>query len=109
MGGFGKKRLCKFMKGPFYITCRDEDGLRMFYYLVQDLKCLVFSLVGLHFKLSPFSDSTSSYMIDMCNTLFLIGSTRPSLTSSLLYLSNKKLVMPGITVLYIICIYWIIY
>ncbi len=41
------------MKGPFYITCRDEDGLRMFYYLVQDLKCLVFSLVGLHFKIKP--------------------------------------------------------
>ncbi len=32
---------------------RDEDGLRVFYYLVQDLKCLVFSLIGLHFKIKP--------------------------------------------------------
>ncbi|VDL98143.1 unnamed protein product [Schistocephalus solidus] len=29
------------------------DGLRTFYYLVQDLKCLVFSLIGLHFKIKP--------------------------------------------------------
>ncbi|KAG9295651.1 hypothetical protein G9A89_002969 [Geosiphon pyriformis] len=28
----------------------DPEGLRVFYYLVQDLKCLVFSLIGLHFK-----------------------------------------------------------
>ena len=32
---------------------RDPDGLRCFYYLVQDLKCLVFSLIGLHFKIKP--------------------------------------------------------
>src|SRR5699024_7444623 len=32
---------------------KDEDGLRCFYYLVQDLKCLVFSLIGLHFKIKP--------------------------------------------------------
>lgn len=32
---------------------KDEDGLRLFYYLVQDLKCLVFSLIGLHFKIKP--------------------------------------------------------
>nr|CAG8536342.1 344_t:CDS:2 [Entrophospora candida] len=28
----------------------DPEGLRSFYYLVQDLKCLVFSLISLHFK-----------------------------------------------------------
>ena len=33
--------------------CRDEEGLRCFYYLVQDVKCLVFSLIGLHFKIKP--------------------------------------------------------
>lgn len=33
--------------------CKDSDGLRSFYYLVQDLKCLVFSLIGLHFKIKP--------------------------------------------------------
>lgn len=35
------------------LLCRDEEGLRVFYYLVQDLKCLVFSLIGLHFKIKP--------------------------------------------------------
>ena len=30
----------------------DPEGLRIFYYLVQDLKCMVFSLIGLHFKVS---------------------------------------------------------
>jgi len=35
------------------IVCRDPEGLRTFYYLVQDLKCLVFSLIGLHFKINP--------------------------------------------------------
>ncbi|VDN41208.1 unnamed protein product [Gongylonema pulchrum] len=32
---------------------RDPDGLRSFYYLVQDLKCMVFSLIGMHFKIKP--------------------------------------------------------
>jgi len=36
-----------------HIVCRDPEGLRTFYYLVQDLKCLVFSLIGLHFKINP--------------------------------------------------------
>jgi len=31
----------------------DPDGLRTFYYLVQDLKCLIFSLIALHFKIKP--------------------------------------------------------
>lgn len=29
---------------------KDPEGLRIFYYLIQDLKCLVFSLITLHFK-----------------------------------------------------------
>ena len=32
---------------------KDPEGLRAFYYLVQDLKCLVFSLMGLHFRIKP--------------------------------------------------------
>jgi len=32
---------------------QDPEGLRIFYYLVQDLKCLVFSLISLHFKINP--------------------------------------------------------
>lgn len=31
----------------------DPEGLRIFYYLVQDLKCLTFSLMGLHFRIKP--------------------------------------------------------
>ncbi|KAJ8602032.1 hypothetical protein CTAYLR_002725 [Chrysophaeum taylorii] len=32
---------------------KDPEGLRIFYYLVQDLKCLVLSLIALHFKIKP--------------------------------------------------------
>jgi len=32
---------------------KDPEGLRMFYFLIQDLKCLVFSLIGLHFRIKP--------------------------------------------------------
>ena len=38
-------------------ACKDSEGLRVFYYLVQDLKCLVFSLVSLHFKVSGLQAS----------------------------------------------------
>ncbi|KAF2002940.1 Mago nashi protein [Amniculicola lignicola CBS 123094] len=31
----------------------DPEGLRVFYYLVQDLKALMFSLISLHFKIKP--------------------------------------------------------
>ncbi|EPQ29906.1 uncharacterized protein PFL1_02579 [Pseudozyma flocculosa PF-1] len=31
----------------------DPEGLRVMYYLVQDLKCLIFSLISLHFKIKP--------------------------------------------------------
>lgn len=32
---------------------KDPEGLRVFYYAVQDIKCLVFSLIGLHFRVKP--------------------------------------------------------
>jgi len=31
----------------------DAEGLKIFYFLVQDLRCFVFSLIGLHFKIKP--------------------------------------------------------
>merc|ERR1712137_132172 len=34
-------------------SSKDPEGLRVLYYLVQDLKCLVFSLISLHFKIKP--------------------------------------------------------
>ncbi|KAF7119392.1 hypothetical protein RHSIM_Rhsim13G0168500 [Rhododendron simsii] len=33
-------------------SSKDPEGLRIFYYLVQDLKCFVFSLISLHFSRS---------------------------------------------------------
>lgn len=35
------------------VKSSDPDGLKLFYYLAQDLKCLVFSLISLHFKINP--------------------------------------------------------
>ncbi len=32
---------------------KDPNGLRVFYYLVQDLKCFVFSFISLHFRIKP--------------------------------------------------------
>lgn len=29
---------------------KDPEGLKMFYYLIQDLKCFVFALINLHFR-----------------------------------------------------------
>ena len=40
----------------------DPEGLRVFYYLVQDLKALVFSLISLHFKVG------SSLCYSLCCT-----------------------------------------
>ncbi|CAD0025507.1 unnamed protein product [Aureobasidium pullulans] len=37
----------------------DPEGLRVFYYLVQDLKALVFSLIALHFKVRPTHEISS--------------------------------------------------
>lgn len=34
----------------------DPEGLRVFYYLVQDLKALIFSLISLHFKVQVHAE-----------------------------------------------------
>ena len=39
---------------------KDPDGLKLFYFLVQDLRCFVFSLIGLHFKVRNALDSLLS-------------------------------------------------
>eukprot|EP00276_Gloeochaete_wittrockiana_P015932 CAMPEP_0184356350 /NCGR_PEP_ID=MMETSP1089-20130417/102209_1 /TAXON_ID=38269 ORGANISM="Gloeochaete wittrockiana, Strain SAG46.84" /NCGR_SAMPLE_ID=MMETSP1089 /ASSEMBLY_ACC=CAM_ASM_000445 /LENGTH=149 /DNA_ID=CAMNT_0026693537 /DNA_START=50 /DNA_END=499 /DNA_ORIENTATION=+ len=33
---------------------KDPDGLRVFHYLIQDLRSFVICLISLHFKLNPF-------------------------------------------------------
>lgn len=35
---------------------KDANGLNTFYYLIQDLKSLVFSLISLHFKVNPLQN-----------------------------------------------------
>ena len=37
------------------LESNDPEGLRVFYYLVQDLKCLVFTLMNSHFRIQPIS------------------------------------------------------
>ena len=32
---------------------KDPEGLRTFYFLIQDLRCLIFSLVSMHFRIKP--------------------------------------------------------
>ena len=44
----------------------DPEGLRVFYYLVQDLKALVFSLISLHFKVR--ASMSLSFMVADRNT-----------------------------------------
>ena len=46
----------------------DPEGLRVFYYLVQDLKALVFSLISLHFKVCCDSPSRSFHP-DLCEQI----------------------------------------
>ncbi|KRY78174.1 Protein mago nashi -like protein [Trichinella pseudospiralis] len=35
------------------LLLKDPDGLRALYYLAQDLKCLVFAIMSVHFKIKP--------------------------------------------------------
>jgi hypothetical protein len=41
----------------------DPEGLRVFYYLVQDLKALVFSLISLHFKVRAMKPSSPTQLL----------------------------------------------
>ena len=34
-------------------TTKDPEGMRVFLYLVQDLRCFVLSLISMHFKIKP--------------------------------------------------------
>jgi protein mago nashi len=36
-------------------SSEDPEGLRVFYYLIQDIKCMAFSLSNSHFKIAPIS------------------------------------------------------
>jgi len=43
----------------------DPEGLRVFYYLVQDLKALVFSLISLHFKVRRATATVDLFIVDV--------------------------------------------
>lgn len=52
----------------------DPEGLRVFYYLVQDLKALIFSLISLHFKVI---DACGRSSIEPCLTCSLLQQIKP--------------------------------
>ncbi|KAJ1922785.1 hypothetical protein GGI03_002136 [Coemansia sp. RSA 2337] len=37
------------------VNTQDPEGLRVLYYLIQDFKCLIMSLISLHFKIKPIA------------------------------------------------------
>ena len=54
MGGEHVSFTCSKIGSLAEITSsKDPDGLRALYFLIQDLRCLVFSLVGMHFRIKP--------------------------------------------------------
>ena len=49
---------CEFVTTKFgayndVVNSADKEGLTAFWYLVQDLKCLVLSLINAHFRVKP--------------------------------------------------------
>ncbi|KAJ2381936.1 hypothetical protein H4S02_005982 [Coemansia sp. RSA 2611] len=37
------------------VDTQDPEGLRVLYYLIQDFKCLILSIISLHFKIKPIA------------------------------------------------------
>ena len=44
---------CKFGSFIDIKKSNDPEGLSAFHYLIQDVKCMVFSLINMHFRLKP--------------------------------------------------------
>lgn len=53
--GSSRKRFktCKIGSLVDVESSQDPEGLKTFYYLVQDIKCLVLALVQIHFTVKP--------------------------------------------------------
>lgn len=73
--------------GSFFDVDKSSDpaGLGLFYYLVQDLKCFVFSIISLHFRVNYF----------LIEFIFIIDKTCTSIRGfenyySYIYLMLKK-------------------
>lgn len=44
---------CKFGSLLDVKNSKDPSGLEVFYYLMQDIKCMVFSIINMHYRLKP--------------------------------------------------------
>jgi hypothetical protein len=66
----------------------DPEGLRVFYYLVQDLKALVFSLISLHFKV-PHCPSKRATIVSLTYVLLATDQTYLNLRSVALAMWKK--------------------
>lgn len=93
----------------------DPEGLRVFYYLVQDLKALVFSLISLHFKvragdwerikngvLTLGHDRSSRYNYQRCDV--------PGLLGEMIWVGNPMIILTftrlgGLSMYYYSCTY----
>lgn len=60
----------------------DPEGLRVFYYLVQDLKSLVFSLISLHFKVRRVTSNVGLWVGVLSNMHLPNRSNRSSIDGS---------------------------
>jgi len=50
---FNELQTSKFGSFSEVRSSKDPEGLTVFYYLLQDLKCLVLSIISLHFRIKP--------------------------------------------------------
>ncbi len=48
----------------------DPEGLRVFYYLIQDLKCFVFSLVNMHLKVGKEEPRIFSFFLSIATAQY---------------------------------------
>ena len=44
---------CKFGSFVEFKKSEDPEGLTVMHYLLQDVKCMVFSLINMHFRFKP--------------------------------------------------------
>lgn len=68
---------------------KDPTGLTVFFYLVQDLKCFVFSLVNLHFRVLHSSPRSNPSDIHPTSNPFVLHPSNPSTNISDIELDIK--------------------
>lgn len=68
----------------------DPEGLRVFYYLVQDLKALTFSLISLHFKVAYPGPFRGLLLVSDCSRSCRSNLSNPSEREGVDYLKRKQ-------------------